>query len=514
MLLIGEVLRRQATPSAHGSKVALREGERGVTYAQLDARANELARALLRLGIGPGERVALLDRNGIDWVAVYFAAARASAVLVPLSFWHRPGELRYAIEQSGAAAVIASADYQGTLDSTRGECAGVRHWLSLGPSGAGGWRPIDDLAESEDSRPLDSQPDERDPHIILYTSGTTGFPKGAVLSHRAHVLHALTFALYTGAQADDVYLNVYPLFHTGGTDCAVLPYLSVGATVILSRHPTARSIAEHIQEHRVTAMMAVPTLWRQLLDLPDLQRFDLSSLQRAMGSSDAMPRELLEALLRRLPVTWTQTYGLTEAGCILTYLSPRDQFRKIGSVGKPHGQAELIVADEAGHALPAGEIGEVLAKTEHAMSGYWDMPDATEAALRDGWLHTGDLGRLDDEGYLYITGRLKDMIVSGGEKIYPAEVEAILVTHPSVAEVAVVGVPDRTWGEAVLAVIVPRTGQAPDQASVQAFLRERLAGYKVARFVELVDALPKTAATGKVQKAELRRRYAHLGRVP
>jgi fatty-acyl-CoA synthase len=379
---------------------------------------------------------------------------------------------------------------------------------------------------------------ESEPHIILYTSGTTGFPKGAVLSHRAHALHAMTFALHTGAVPDDVYLNVYPLFHTGGTDCAVLPYHFVGAAVALLPDPKPEAVLDAMERYRVTAMMAVPTVWRRLVESPDVTQRDLSAFRRAMGSSDAMPLDLLEQVLRtfgstgvasspeassrRSEITWTQTYGLTEAGCILTYLPPADHTRKLGSAGKPHAQTDLVIADPSradepgwptgpGHQVQAGEVGEVVARTEHVMSRYWNKPEQTADALLNGWLRSGDLGSLDDEGYLFIVGRLKDVIVSGGEKIYPAEVEPALRDFPGVAEIALFGVPDREWGESVGAAIVPEPGAALDADEFKRWARARVAGFKTPRHVVFVDELPRTTGTGKVQKAALRTKLAHLG---
>ncbi len=356
------------------------------------------------------------------------------------------------------------------------------------------------------------------------------------MSHRAHVLHAMTFALHMGASADDVYLNVYPLFHTGGTDCAILPYHFAGATVALLPDPKPEVVLEAMQRYRVTAMMAVPTIWRRLVETlrapgvaPGRRAWDLSAFRRAMGSSDAMPLELLEQVMATFHATWTQTYGLTEAGCILTCLPPADHTRKLGSAGKPHAQAEIVIADPVradeigwplgeGHQLPSGETGEVVARTEHLMNAYWNKPEQTAAAVfpsMDGhgtWLRTGDLGYLDGEGYLFIAGRLKDMIVSGGEKIYPAEVEPLLAAYEGIAELALAGIPDREWGESVLAVIVPAAGATLDVEAFKSWARRQVAGYKAPKHVVLVDALPRTS-TGKIQKSVLRERFAPLGTI-
>jgi acyl-CoA synthetase (AMP-forming)/AMP-acid ligase II len=301
----------------------------------------------------------------------------------------------------------------------------------------------------------------------------------------------------------------------------VLPYHFAGATVGLLRDPKPEAVLDAIERWQVTAMMAVPTIWRRLVDLPDLARRDLSAFRRAMGSSDAMPRELLEQVMTTFNATWTQTYGLTEAGCILTYLPPEDHTRKIGSAGKPHTQTDLFIADPVRdadpdwplrpeHRLPLGDTGEVVARTEHAMTEYWGKREQTAAAVRNSYLRTGDLGYLDEEGYLFIAGRLKDVIVSGGEKIYPAEVEPHLRGFPGVREVALVGVPDREWGESVLAAIVPEDGASINADTFRRWARGRVAGYKVPKHIVLVDDLPRTTGTGKVQKALLRERFRDL----
>ena len=526
-MLIGDILRRQADPAGRPDKAAvLFEGER-VTYRELYVQANRLANALLAWGLCRGDRVALLGRNSPQWVVAYYAVAQCGAVLVPVNFWYRATELANVLRDSGARVCIVAAAHAALVDEVVGE-APVEHWLWVDAapppaSGERGETVADFAASAPESEPVlpEGPLDEREPHIILYTSGTTGFPKGAVLSHRAHVLHAMTFALHTGAGAADVDLNVYPLFHTGGTDCAVLPYHFTGATVGLLRDPKPEVILGAIERRRVTAMMAVPTVWRRLVDSAELTRTDLTSFQRAMGSSDAMPRDLLDRVMGAFDASWTQTYGLTEAGCILTYLPPADHTRKIGSAGKPHAQADLFIADPSQdgdpawplkpeHRLSAGENGEVVARTEHVMTKYWGKAEQTTAAIRNGYLRTGDLGYLDDEGYLYIAGRLKDMIVSGGEKIYPAEVEPQLRDYPGVRELTLVGVPDREWGESVLAAIVPEEGASIDADAFRRWARTRVAGYKTPKHVAFVDELPRTTGTGKVQKAVLRERFKHL----
>ncbi|HEV2011392.1 MAG TPA: long-chain-fatty-acid--CoA ligase [Candidatus Limnocylindria bacterium] len=506
MLLIGEIVRRRA----HGpdaDRVALLFNEHRWTYGELDEAAVRLANGLRTLGVERGDRVALLGRNSVEWVVAYFAVAKAGAVLVPVSYWYKAAELRHVLADSGARVLIAAADHADVAADAAGSTTVV--WIG---EHDGGIRYADLIASSSDAEPAVAIA-ETDPHVILYTSGTTGAPKGAVLSHRAHVLHAAMWASETRATRDDVYLCTYPLFHTGGTDCGILPPLYAGATVVVLPWPDVDAILDAIERHRVTAFRAVPTIWKRLVAHADLERRDLSSLRRVIAGSDAMPRELIDEIRARLPhAAYLQNYGLTEAGPVLTFLRPEDPPSAYGSNGRPHPQAEIRIVDDQDRPVPPGTVGEIVARSEHLMDGYWNLPDRTEEALRGGWLHTGDLGMLDDDGYLWVTGRKKDVIITGSEHVSPLEVEAVLRLHPDVEEVAVFGIPDAQWGESVVAAIIPAAGRAPDPEQLRAFVRERLADFKRPRYIVFTDELPRTGPTRKIQKTVLRERYRELAR--
>ncbi|HEV8633779.1 MAG TPA: long-chain-fatty-acid--CoA ligase [Chloroflexota bacterium] len=471
--------------------------EERATYAELNRRSNRIANALAAQRVAKGDRVAVLGRNSLEYVAIYFALAKLGAVMVPVNFWYRGAETRYTLDQSGSSLLLVAEPFAEAVEPVT-----VPRRIVYGPPE---WERL--LAAASDDEPAVSV-DERDPHIILYTSGTTGFPKGATLSHRAHYLHALAWALQTGQRADDVGIVVYPLFHTGGPDCVVLPHFIVGGTIVIHDQAEADMMLVAIERRRLTNVFCVPTVWRRLLGHPSIAGRDLSSVRRCLGSSDTLPPDLLRELLARFDAEVWVTYGLTEAGCILTYSRlTRQDHHALASVGKPHPMAELKIVDQNDRELPLGQVGEIVARGPTLMDGYWAMPDRTAETMRGGWLHTGDLGRLDDEGNLHVVGRAKDMIISGGEKIYPLEVERLLRQHPAVRDCALVGVPDREWGESVLAVVVAETGHAITADEVSRYVRTRLAGYKTPRYVEFVDALPVTSATGKVQKELLRARY-------
>jgi long-chain acyl-CoA synthetase len=288
----------------------------------------------------------------------------------------------------------------------------------------------------------------------------------------------------------------------------VLPHFVVGGTIVIQDGAEPDLMLRAIERRRLTNVFCVPTVWRRLLAHPSLAGRDLSSVRRCHGSSDTLPPDLLDEILSRFRADVYVTYGLTEAGCILTFSRlTRDDRAKIASVGRPHPLVDVRVVDADGRDVPIGEVGEIVARGAPLMDGYWAMAERTAEAVREGWLHTGDSGRFDEDGCLYVVGRIKDMIVSGGEKIYPLEVERLLRQHPAIADCALVGVPDREWGESVLAVVVPRAGASISPEEVSRFVRGRLAGYKTPRYVEVVEALPVTTATGKVQKGVLREQF-------
>jgi len=495
-LLLGEIVRRHAR--WRPERTAYIIGPHRVTYRQLNALANRLAHLLTGLGIVRGERVATLAGTRLEYPAIYFAVAKLGAVHVPLNVRWKPDELRYGLVQSEARVLLVAREFEDVARSLRPDLPALRHVVTL------------DDAEVLLARAADTEPqtavDERDPHVMLYTSGTTGDPKGALLSHRSYVLQAAQTSGATGLGEDEVGLCMFPMFHMGGW-AMPLGYWANGGCVVLMERADPGEILRLVARERVTYLYLIPTLYRALLELPEFDASDLSSL-RALGSgtsvmTEAQVREIVERF--RNPNLFVQ-YGQTEAGPVAT-LRPRDVLRKPTSVGRPALNVDVQLLGAAG----PGDVGEITCRSEFNMLGYWRMPEATAETLRDGWVHTGDLGTFDDEGFLHIAGRVREMIKTGGESVYPAEVERCLLEHPAIAEAAVFGVPDAHWGEAVVAAVVPRAGAALDEATVVAHVRGRLAGYKKPRHVLLLDALPRTASTRQVQKALLRERWT-LGR--
>jgi fatty-acyl-CoA synthase len=501
-LLLGEIVRRHARH--RGERTAYVIGPVRVTYGQLNALANRFAHVLRGLGVGRGDRVATLAMNRLEYPALYFAAAKLGAIHVPLNFRWKADEVRYALAQSEAAVLLVARDFEDMARSLRSDLPALRHVIALDGEGSGSAAHL--LARASDGEP-ESPVEERDPHVMLYTSGTTGDPKGALLSHRSYVLQAAQTQGTTGLGEDDVGLCMFPMFHMGGW-AMPLGYWANGGCVILMERADPGEILRLIGQERVTYLYLIPTLFDSVLSLPSFDRADLSSL-RALGSGTSV---MTEGQVRTIVERFRNAnlfiaYGQSEAGPIAT-LRPRDVLRKPTSVGRPVVNVDVSVGGVEGARAGTGVVGKIVCRSEFTMLGYWRMPEATAEALRDGWLHTGDLGTFDDDGFLHIAGRVREMIKCGGENVYPAEVERCLLEHPAVAEAAVFGVPDERWGEIVVAAVVPHAGATLGEDEVVGHVRSRLAGYKKPRHVLVLDALPRTASTRQVQKTLLRERWA------
>jgi acyl-CoA synthetase (AMP-forming)/AMP-acid ligase II len=500
-LLLGEIVRRQARH--RGERTAYVIGAERVTYGRLNALANRFAHVLRGLGVGRGDRVATLAMNRVEYPALYFAAAKLGAIHVPINFRWKAAEVRYALAQSEAGVLLVAGEFEDMARSLRPDLPALRHVIGLDGEGAGSAAHL--VARASDGEP-EAAVEERDPHVMLYTSGTTGDPKGALLSHRSYVLQAAQTQGTTGLGEDDVGLCMFPMFHMGGW-AMPLGYWANGGCVVLMERADPGEILRLVAGERVTYLYLIPTLFDSVLALPELDSTDLTSL-RALGSgtsvmTEAQVRTIVERF--RNPNLFV-AYGQSEAGPIAT-LRPRDVVRKATSVGRPVVNVDVALVGADGGRVGPGVVGEIVCRSEFTMLGYWRMPEATAAALRDGWLHTGDLGTFDEEGFLHIAGRAREMIKCGGENIYPAEVERCLLEHPDIAEAAVFSVPDERWGEIVVAAVVPQAGATLGEDEVVGHVRSRLAGYKKPRHVLVLDALPRTASTRQVQKTLLRERW-------
>jgi len=490
-------------------RVALYFEGRRVTYGELDRRASRVAHGLIGAGIKPQTRVAILAKNDLSFFELWFGAAKAGAVLVPVNFRLAPPEIAYVVSDARAELLFVGRDFYSVVEKVRGDLASMRRIVAL-DGDHGEWPSyaawVAAQAERDPAVPLAGG----DVAIQMYTSGTTGHPKGAQLSH-ANLLALMPSAIARVGDwhERDVSLVCMPLFHIGGSGWALLA-LYRGVPNLVTRDFEPAAILRLIAEYRVTKVLFVPAMLLFLLQAPECANTNFSSLELIVYGASPAPLDLLRSALETFGCPLGQLYGLTESTGGITYLGPEDHgdhaIERMRSCGKPLDGVEIKVVDAGGRELPPGEVGEVICRTPQVMLGYWNLPEATERTIRDGWLHTGDAGYRDKQGYLYIYDRIKDMIISGGENIYPAEVESALFGHPAVADVAVIGVPDGQWGEAVKAVVVEKPGASVGAAELMDFARARIASYKVPRSVEFVAALPRNPA-GKILKRELRKAY-------
>lgn len=508
MLLLGDILRRHA--AVRGDKLAYVIGAARVTYAAFDARANQVAHALRRLGVGRGDRVAIMAGNRAEYPVLYFAAIRLGAIVVPINARFTAGEVAYVVDHAEAETFLVAGEFADLVAGLRaaGGLRGVRTWIAL-DAGAGGAMQLAMLADAESAAPLDAALDEHDPHVLLYTSGTTGAPKGTLLSQRSYYLQSATSQLQMGFTEDEVALSMFPLFHMGGW-ALPLGFWHSGATVVILPRADPQAILAAIAAERATYFYAVPTVFNSLLALPDFARFDLGSLRRIGSGTAPLTGAQVERIMQRFGCRdMVILYGSTEAGPV-SILRPADVTRKPETVGRPYLDVDVKLVDEAGVEVAAGAVGEIAARSEFTMQAYWRNPEETARTKRDGWVHTGDLGVFDAEGFLSIVGRRKEVIRSGGESLFPVEIERVLLAHPAIREASVVGVPDAHWGEAAVAAVVLRDGAALDADAVVAHVRAHLAAYKRPRHVVFLAALPRTAASQQVHKPLLREQILAL----
>jgi acyl-CoA synthetase (AMP-forming)/AMP-acid ligase II len=510
---IGTLLTK--TARAFPEKPAIVHGSKKLTYAQLNARANRLANALKHHGLRQGDTVALLQHNYPQMLESLFACFKAGYGAVPINWRLHPNEFSFIIDHSQAKAVILSPEFNEAIIHIRERIPNARHLITLSDA-AGELIDYEDLIFKGSDRFSDVRVHPDDLAWLFYTSGTTGMPKGAMLTHRN--LLAMTMNFYAdicpGFGPDDVILHAAPLSH--GSGLYALPNVGKGATniILASKYFDPELIFESIQKYRVTNMFAAPTMIKLMVDSFDAARFDHASMKALNYGGAPMLVEDLKQAMTTLGPCLVQLYGQGESPMTITYLPHRDhildgsaaQMKRLASAGIPRTDVEVKIFDADDRELPHGETGEIVTRSDLVMKGYWRDPEATAETLRNGWLHTGDVGHMDEKGYLFIMDRSKDMIISGGENIYPREIEEVLVQHPAVREVAVIGVPDPKWGEAIKAVVSLVPGRSAAAEDLIAFCRNHIASYKKPQSVAFVDDLPKNNY-GKILKRELRSKY-------
>ncbi|MFZ0161111.1 MAG: acyl-CoA synthetase [Kineosporiaceae bacterium] len=506
---LGDLLHRTAARTP--DRLALVNGDLRWTFAELDRAVNRTAHALAAREVRRGDRVALVSHNCWHYVVTSFALARLGAILVPVNFMLTAEEIAYILDHCGASGVITEdglhPQVSAALEIT-GLTGGVRGWIPLaGTSAPGGWEDVGEWATSGPDHAPDVLVADDDPLRLMYTSGTEARPKGAVLSSRSLIAQYVSCIVDGGMSADDVELHTLPLYHCAQLDCFLGPDVYLGATSVVLPAPEPGAVLGAIAAERITKFFAPPTVWISLLRHPDFDRTDLSSLRKGYYGAAAMPVEVLREIQRRLPeLRLWNFYGQTEMAPLATILPPQDQLTHAGSAGRAALNVETRVVDDDDQPVPAGVVGEIVHRSPQATLGYWNDPDKTAQAFRNGWFHSGDLGVLDAEGLLTVVDRKKDMIKTGGENVASREVEEVLYLHPDVAEAAVFASAHPLWVEAVTAAVVLVPGSRVSEEQLIAHCRAHVAGFKTPKKILVVDALPKNPS-GKVLKRDLRRSY-------
>lgn len=486
-------------------KTIIRSAGRALTNRDLHARASSLAAGLRELGIGKGDIVAILMYNHPEFLETIFAVNRIGAVFLPLNYRLAPNEWEYILGHCEAAAVVTEAEFADPVEDLATRLPALRHRLLIGDGPVGSWRGYEDLMRQNAGVTVPVVPCAADDlQRLMYTSGTTSRPKGVRLTHGNFLWKNFGHIMEFGLTDRDATLVCGPLYHVGGLDLPGLATMHVGGSLIIMRKFDARETMRLVERERPTGIWLPPAMMNAILQLPDLSHCDTSSLRYIIGGGEKMPEPLVSRIVAAFPTTWfADAYGLTETVSGDTFNDSEHTLSKVGSVGRPVAHLDVRIVGDNGSELAAGELGEVTLRGPKVFAGYWRDEEATAAAVRDGWFYTGDMGRVDKDGYLYVEDRKKDMIVSGGENIATPEVERVLYENPDVVEAAVVGVPHPRWGEVPKAFVVIRPGADIDEPALREFCRARLAKFKTPAEIQFIDALPRTPS-GKVLKRELR----------
>jgi fatty-acyl-CoA synthase len=484
--------RARMTPGA--AAIGDEDTEHAWTFREVNDRAKAIASWLQEKGVQKGDRVALLAPNGISYFDLLFACGKIGAIFVPLNWRLSVDELAYIIHDAGPKLLAYHSNYSKEVTmiwQNEESCLAIdgSYYKKL-------------INHYKNTELIKSEIDEEHPLAMIYTGGTTGKPKGAVLSHRAIIWNGISTIVSWNLTNEDKTVTYLPLFHTGGINALSIPILMAGGKVVLAREFVAEKAIENLIKHQCTIVLFVPTMYHSLVRTEKFQSADFQDMKVFLSGGAPCPLEIYEAFKQK-GKPFKEGYGLTEAGPNNFFIDPSEAEVKRGSVGKPMIFNAVRIVDESGRETAAGEVGELAIQGKHAFSYYWNNAEATEDALREGWLYTGDLAKRDEDGYFYIVGRKKEMIITGGENVYPLEVEHWLCSHPDIQEAAVIGVPDEKWGEVVTAFIVTKENSPIAEKEIKEYCRLKLGGYKIPKQVHFICQLPKTHV-GKIDKKQLK----------
>ncbi|MCK4274351.1 MAG: long-chain-fatty-acid--CoA ligase [Dehalococcoidales bacterium] len=502
-------------------KAAIVFEDKRYTFSQLTERVNRLANGLLELGVKKGDRVSLIQVNCNQCVETYFAVAKTGAIYLPLNFRAKEKEFTYMLNTAEANTLIIGERYVPMIKSIQPELKYLKNLISI-ENKHDDMLYYEDIIESSPADEVVAEIDENDTTILLFTAGTTGFPKGVMLSHMSFSSYMLENVSPADPESDESNILTVPLYHVAGIQ-AMMAAIYGGRTLVMERQFDPEEWMTLVENEKANRAMMVPTMLKQLLDHPNFKKYDLSSLRVITYGAAPMPLPVIRKALEEFPgVSFINAFGQTETASTITALGPEDhvltgteeekekKLQRLASIGKPMADVEMKVIDDDGKTLGPNEVGEILARGPRVMSGYWKDEEKTAKTIdKDGWIHTSDIGYVDEDGYYFLSGRSSDMIIRAGENISPEEIENVIREHPKVEDVAVIGVPDETWGEEPRAVVIPKKGEKVTEEEIMEYCRKHLASFKRPRTVVFVDELPRNPM-GKLIKRELREKYGKL----